>query len=319
MLKQEIEAERSKLIKPILGCECYVARRGHASKDGRADLSGWHLIVLAKNKIGYQNLIKIVSLSWTEGFYGRPRIDKEMLEKYHEGLIICSACLGGEIPKKIMAEDIEEAEKAVEWFKNIFGDDYYLELQRHKTNRLDANKSVYPLQVKVNEELLRIGEKLNVKVIATNDAHFVDEIDADAHDRLICLSTGKDFNDPNRMRYSKQEWLKTTHEMNELFSDLPEVLSNTLEIADKVEYYSIDSDALMPFFTIESSFGTEEDYKSRYSEKELTEEFGENAFHRLGGYDKVIRIKLESDYLAHLTFKGAEIRYPDMSPEIKKD
>lgn len=317
-LKNELSLEKLKLIKPILGCECYVARRGHTSKDGKVDLSGWHLIVLAKNKIGYQNLIKIVSLSWTDGFYGRPRIDKEMLEKYHEGLIICSACLGGEIPKKIMADDLNGAEEAIKWFKDLFGDDYYLELQRHKTNRLDANSSVYPLQVKVNEQLLLLANKMGVKTIATNDVHFVDEIDADAHDRLICLSTGKDFNDPNRMRYSKQEWLKTTREMNELFKDLPESLSNTLEIADKIEYYSIDSDALMPFFTIEASFGTEEDYKSRFSKEDLIVEFGEKVLDRLGGYDKVIRIKLESDYLSFLTFKGAEQRYPDMTQDIKE-
>lgn len=317
-IKEEIIKEEKKRIKPILGCECYVARRGYESKDGKQDLSGWHLIVLAKNKIGYKNLIKIVSKSWTHGFYGRPRIDKSLLEKYHEGLIVCSACLGGEIPKKIMKGDLEEAEEAVKWFKNIFGDDYYLELQRHNANRPDANKSVYPLQVQVNEQLIQLGKKLGVKIIATNDAHFVDEADADAHDRLICLSTGKDFNDPNRMRYTKQEWLKTTAEMNEVFKDLPEALANTVEIADKVEFYSIDSDALMPFFTIDSSFGTEEGYKEKYTPEALAQEFGEAAYKRLGGYDKVIRIKLESDYLAYLTYIGAEKKYPNMSPEIKE-
>lgn len=308
-VKVKIKEEESHKFKPIIGCECYVARRGRKLKEGRPDMSGWHLIVLAKNLKGYKNLIKMVSHSWTEGYYMRPRIDKDLLEKYHEGLIICSACLGGEIPKKIMAGDIEEAEKAVEWFKGIFGDDYYLELQRHKVNRPDANSEVYPLQVQVNEELIKIGKKLGVKVIASNDCHFVNEEDADAHDRLICLSTGKDFDDPKRMRYTKQEWLKTTAEMNELFGDIPEALTNTLEIADKVEYYSIDSDALMPFFTIDESFGTEEGYKTKYSEQALIEEFGDKAYHRLGGYEKVIRIKLESDYLRHLTMIGADKRY----------
>lgn len=308
-LEVSIKEESSHKFKPILGCECYVAKRGRRKKEGKPDMSGWHLIVLAKNLTGYKNLIKMVSHSWTEGYYMRPRIDKDLLQQYHEGLIICSACLGGEIPKKVMAGDMEEAEKAIMWFKNIFGDDYYLELQRHKTDRIDANKEVYPLQQKVNIELIKLGQKLGVKVIASNDCHFVNEEDADAHDRLICLSTGKDFDDPNRMRYTKQEWLKTRTEMNELFADVPEALANTIEIANKVEYYSIDSDALMPFFSIDPSFGTEEEYRNRYSERDLIEEFGNKEYYRLGGYDKVIRIKLESDYLRHLTMIGADKRY----------
>lgn len=318
-LKTKIKDEESHKFKPIIGCECYVARRSRHLKEGKPDMSGWHLVVLAKNLTGYKNLIKMVSHSWTEGFYMRPRIDKELLEKYHEGLILSTACLGGEISKKIMSGDIEEAEKAVQWFKSIFGDDYYLELQRHKTNRVDANQEAYPLQEKVNKELLRIGEKYGVKVIATNDVHFVDEEDADAHDRLICLSTGKDFDDPNRLKYTKQEWLKTTDEMAAIFADLPQVLANTAEIADKVEYYSIDSDALMPFFTIDESFGTEEGYKQKYKENDLIDEFGKKEYERLGGYDKVIRIKLEADYLKYLTMIGVEKRYgknPD--PEISE-
>lgn len=305
----KIKTEETSKFKPIIGCECYVAHRGRKLKEGKPDMSGWHLIVLAKNLQGYKNLIKMVSHSWTEGYYMRPRIDKELLVKYREGLIISSACLGGEIPKKIMAGNIEEAEKAVQWFKDLFGEDYYLELQRHKTNRPDANSEVYPLQQKVNVELINIAKRMGVKVIATNDVHFATEEDADAHDRLICLSTGKDFDDPNRMRYTKQEWLKLTADMNQLFADVPEALTNTLEIADKVEYYSIDNDALMPFFTIDESFGTEDDYKKKYSPDDLVKEFGDKAYHRLGGYDKVIRIKLESDYLHHLTMIGAKKRY----------
>lgn len=318
-LKEELETETNKLFKPIIGCECYVARRTRHLKEGKPDMSGWHLVVLAKNLKGYKNLIKIVSHSWTEGFYMRPRIDKDLLEQYREGLIVSSACLGGEIPKKIMAGDFAEVDKSIEWFKRVFGDDFYLELQRHKANRPDANSEVYPLQEKVNVELLKLGARHGVKVIATNDVHFVDEEDADAHDRLICLSTGKDFDDPNRMRYTKQEWLKTTAEMNRLFGDIPEVLSNTLEIADKVDYYSIDSDALMPFFPIDASFGTEEGYKQKYLESDLIQEFGVKEYGRLGGYEKVIRIKLEADYLAHLTYIGAEKRYgSDMSDDIKE-
>ncbi len=308
-LNKKLQEEESHLFKPILGCECYVAHRNRKLKEGKPDMSGWHLIVLAKNLQGYKNLIKMVSQSWTEGFYMRPRIDKELLEKYHEGLIISSACLGGEIPKKITRGEPQEVDEAIQWFKNLFGDDFYLELQRHKTSRPDANLEVYPLQERVNQELLKLSVKHNVKVIATNDVHFIGEEDSDAHDRLICLSTGKDLDDPKRMRYTKQEWLKTTAEMNELFKDIPHVLSNTLEIAEKVEYYSIDSDALMPFFDIDPSFGTETDYREKFTETDLITEFGDKEYHRLGGYDKVIRIKLEADYLKHLTMIGAVKRY----------
>ena len=318
-LKEKLATQKKNLFKPIIGCECYLARRDRFQQKDKVDASGWHLVVLAKNFKGYQNLIKIVSKSWTEGFYYRPRIDKELLEKYSEGLIISSACLGGEISRKIDNGEIEEAEEAVKWYKSVFGDDYYLELQRHKTNRPDADATTYVKQERVNIELIKIAKKLDVKVIATNDVHFVNEEDADAHDRLICLSTGRDFDDPNRMRYTKQEWLKTTAEMNQVFADMPEVLSNTLERAEEIEHYSIDHDELMPFSPIEDSFGTEEEYKTRYSEKDLKKEFGEKVFKRLGGYDKVVRIKLESDYLTHLTYIGAERRYgKDLSDDIKE-
>ena len=318
-LKERLVLEQKNLFKPIIGCECYLARRDRFSQKDKVDMSGWHLVVLAKNFKGYQNLIKIVSKSWTEGFYYRPRIDKELLEKYSEGLIVSSACLGGEISRKVDNGEIQEAEEAVKWYKSVFGDDYYLELQRHKTNRPDADATTYVKQERVNKELIKIAEKLDVKVIATNDVHFVNEEDADAHDRLICLSTGKNFDDENRMRYSKQEWLKTTAEMNQVFGDMPEVLSNTLEIAEKVEHYSIDHDALMPFFPIEASYGTEEEYRTRYNEEDLKKEFGLKVFKRLGGYEKIIRIKLESDYLAHLTYIGAKKRYGnDLTKEIKE-
>jgi len=312
------EAEK-KLFKPIVGCECYLARRDRFSQSEKVDGSGWHLIVLAKNLTGYKNLIKIVSRSWTEGFYYRPRIDKELLEKYSEGLIVTSACLGGEIARKVDSEQILEAEEAVLWYKKIFGDDYYLELQRHKTDRADADQTTYPKQERVNKELIRIAKKYNVKLIATNDVHFVNEEDADAHDRLICLSTGKDFDDPDRMRYTKQEWLKTTEEMNSIFSDIPEALTNTLEVANKVEFYSIDHAPLMPFYPIDPAFGTEESYRQQYPEEALRKEFGEETFHRLGGYDKVIRVKLEADYLTHLTKIGAQKRYGNNITEEIKD
>mgnify|MGYP000656519281 FL=1 len=215
---QRSKKRKKKIFKPIFGCECYCARNGRHSKlASQNDRSGWHLIVLAKNLNGYKNLIKMVSLSWTEGFYGRPRIDKELLEKYHEDLIICSACIGGEIPQHILNGRIDKAEESVLWFKNLFGEDYYLEIQRHETHDPNAAQDVYPHQVTANKAILELARKHNIKVIATNDVHFVNAEDAEAHDRLICLSTGKDLDDPNRMRYTKQEWMKTTAEMNTIF------------------------------------------------------------------------------------------------------
>lgn len=319
LLHEKLTAAKGRLFKPIVGCECYLARRGRFLQKEKIDGSGWHLIVLAKNLQGYKNLIKIVSKSWTEGFYYRPRIDKELLEQYHEGLIVSSACLGGEIPKKIDAGKLKEAEEAIQWYKGLFGADYYLELQRHKTDREGADLTTYPKQERVNRELIRLAEKYDIKLIATNDVHFTNEEDADAHDRLICLSTGKDLDDPDRMRYTKQEWLKTTEEMNRIFADLPEALTNTLEVADKVAFYSIDHAPLMPFYPIDPTFGTEALYKQKYSERALMDEFGEETFHRLGDYDKVIRIKLEADYLTHLTKRGATRRYgEERSEEIEE-
>lgn len=318
-LLQRLQETEKKLFKPIVGCECYLARRDRFSQSDKIDGSGWHLVVLAKNLTGYKNLVKMVSKSWTEGFYYRPRIDKELLEQHSQGLIVTSACLGGEISRKVDSGQISDAEEAVQWYKRVFGDDYYLELQRHKTDRPDADQTTYPKQERVNQELIRIARKYGVKLIATNDVHFVNEEDADAHDRLICLSTGKDFDDPDRMRYTKQEWLKTTAEMNQIFADIPEVLTNTLEVAEKVEFYSIDNPPLMPFYPIDPSFGTEEEYRKKYPEELLKQEFGEATFHRLGDYDKVIRVKLEADYLAYLTFQGARRRYgEELTEEIRE-
>jgi DNA polymerase-3 subunit alpha len=219
-----------------------------------------------------------------------------------------------------MAGNIQAAEEAILWFKSVFGDDYYLEIQRLKTDKEGADRTVYEKQKEVNAVILDLARKTNTKVIATNDVHFIEEEHGDAHDRLICLSTGKDLNDPNRMRYTKQEWFKTQEEMNAIFNDLPEVLANTLEIAEKVEFFDIDSHAIMPVFPIPESFGTEETYKSKYSEEALREEFNkedEKRFDKLGGYDKVIRIKLEADYLRELTLSKAGKHYGDpVPPEI---
>ncbi|MDR0892570.1 MAG: DNA polymerase III subunit alpha [Mediterranea sp.] len=326
------EAE-AKLFKPIIGCEMYVSRRGMDLREGKQDQSGYHLIVLAKNEQGYHNLIKLVSHAWTRGFYMRPRTERSELEKYHEGLIVSTACLGGEVPKRITAEQFAEAEEAIQWYKRVFGDDYYLELQRHKATVPRANHECYPMQLKVNKYLLEYAKKYDIKVICTNDVHFVDEENAEAHDRLICLSTGKDLDDPTRMLYTKQEWMKTREEMNELFADVPEALSNTLDILNKVEYYSIDHAPIMPTFAIPKEFGTEEEYRQRLSEKDLFDEFTQDEhgnvvlsekeandkIKRLGGYDKLYRIKLEGDYLAKLAFDGAKRIYGDpLSEEVEE-
>lgn len=302
-------------IKPILGCEIYVAARTIHDKKDKIDRSGHHLILLAKNKNGYKNLVKLVSVASNEGFYYKPRIDKNLLEKYSEGLIVTSACLGGEIPTLLMNNHIGDAEDAVRWYKKIFGDDYYLELQRHPSELPQQRIEVYDEQVKVNKMMVPLAKKLDVKVIATNDVHFTNAEDADAHDLLICLNTGKDVDDPSRMRYTKQEWFKTQSEMNELFADIPESLANTTEIVEKVEFYELDEAPIMPVFPIPPEFGTEEEFKIKYPEDELLKEFGNEPFHRLGGYEKVLRVKMESDYLRHLTFAGAEKRYGNPLPE----
>ena len=318
-LSEKIDEYKKNIFKPILGCECYCARYGIENKTSKDDLGGWHLILLAKNLKGYKNLIKLVSISWTEGFYRNPRIDKALLEKYHEDLIACSACLGGEISQLIMNGYKDKAEESILWFKNLFGNDYYIELQRHKTSNPNADRTTYQKQVEVNKILIELAQKHAIKLIATNDVHFVNEEDAEAHDRLICLSTNKDYEDPNRMRYSQQEWMKTTAEMNVIFQDMPDALTNTMEIADKVEFFSIDSDVRMPFFHIDPSFGTEASYKKKHTEFDLIEEFEENNYFRLGGYDKVIRIKLEADYLTHLTMERVPERYGNAIDEVLKE
>ncbi|MBQ9678655.1 MAG: DNA polymerase III subunit alpha [Prevotella sp.] len=314
--------------KPIFGCEMYVSRYGSKElRRGKEDMSGYHLIVLAKNYKGYKNLIKLVSNSWIDGYYMRPRTDRADLEKYHEGLIICSACIAGEVPHKILEGDIAGAREAIEWYRGVFGEDYYLELQRHEVTdpSIRANRETFPLQQKANKVLIELAQEYGIKLVCTNDAHFVDQENAEAHDHLLCMSTGKDLDDPTRMLYSKQEWFKTKEEMNAIFSDVPEALSNTLEILDKVEIYSLDHDPIMPFFPIPESFGTEEQWRQKFTEQQLYDEFtsdengenqlppeeGEKKIKKLGGYDKLYRIKFEADYLAELAYQGATKRYGD--------
>ena len=325
--KVNSKREEGDKFKPIIGCEMYVARNKMTEKKDKSD-NGYHLIVLAKNLKGYHNLVKLVSRAWTEGYYYKPRTDREDLEAHKEGLIVCSACLGGEVPQFIMHDELEKAEERVLWYKSVFGDDYYLELQRHQTFKENANREVYTEQCKVNDVLLQLARKHDIKVICTNDVHFTNEEDAEAHDRLICVSMQKTFSEP-RLHYTKQEWLKTPEQMQEIFKDIPEALINTQEIFNKVEFYSINHAPIMPFFDIPKEFGTEEEYRARLTEKDLFDEFtqdengnvvltpeeAQKKIDRLGGYDKLYRIKFEADYLAKLTMDGAKERYGDPVPE----
>jgi len=320
-----LKKEGKEPFKPIFGCEVYVAPRHKEDKDKNLDRRRYHLILLAKNANGYRNLIELVSRSWVDGFYNKPRTDHYDLEKYHEGIICCSACIAGEVPRAILNDDIEGARKAIEWYKSIFGDDYYLELQRHevKDPMQRANRETYPLQEKANKVLIELAKEYGVKLVCTNDCHFLDADYAEAHDHLLCLSTGKDLDDPSRMLYSKQEWFKTKEEMNEIFSDVPEALRNTCEILDKIETYDLESDPIMPFFPIPEDFGTEEEWRKKFSEQQLYDEFtsdengenqlpqedGEKKIKKLGGYDKIYRIKFEADYLAKLAYEGAQRIY----------
>ena len=296
--RQKIESLKKKIFKPIFGCEMYVAVKSLHEHVDKKD-TGRHLIVLAKNETGYHNLIKIVSQAWTEGFYSHPRTDKAALAAHSEGLIVCSACLGGEIPRLIQAGEIEEAEKQVQWFKNVFGEDYYIELQRHKTNKPGANRTTYEVQESVNPELIRIARKYNIKIVATNDVHFVNETDAEAHDRLICVSTNKNLTDETRMRYTKQEWMKTQAEMNEIFADLPEALTNTLEILDKVTTYSIDHKPILPNFPLPDGFTDNDDYLRYLTYEGAKRRWGENL-------DDVHRERLdfELDTIKNMGFPG---------------
>ena len=321
--------------KPIFGCEVYCARRDlHLKENNGIDKSGWHLILLAKNEVGYHNLVKIVSEAWVDGYYHRPRTDHKSIEKYHEGIIASSACLAGEIPRYVKRGQIEEAEKSIEWFKSIFGEDFYIELMRHevKNPMQKANRETFKEQKAIEPTLIELAHKHGVKIICTNDSHFVDEDNAEAHDRLLCLSTGRDLDDPDRMLYSKQEWFKTREEMNEVFQDIPEALSNTLEILEKVETYSIDHAPIMPFFAIPEEFGTEEEWRRKFTDEDIFNEFtrdengnvvlskedAEKKIKKLGGIDKLYRIKFEADYLKEITYQGARKLYGDPIPDDVK-
>ena len=327
-VKEFHDAAEKEGIKPILGCEVYVAGGSRFDKRGKDD-RGDHLILLAKNLEGYHNLSKIVSYAFTEGFYYRPRVDKELLRLYHDGIICCSACLGGELPQAIMRGDMQEARRVVEEFVSIFGEDYYLELQLHQSGIPRIDEQVYENQKKVNAVLLQLAAEYGVKYICSNDVHFIMADDAPAHDRLICLNTGRDLDDPNRMRYTWQEYLKSEEEMAALFPDHPEALATTAEIAGKVEEYSLEHKPLMPNFPIPDDFDVPLDQLKETFRKKIKDEAVLAEIDRCtDSLDEVVgrhpelsdqlTIAKQFRYLEHLTYKGAERRYGTLSDAVRK-
>jgi DNA polymerase III subunit alpha len=285
-------------IKPIIGCEIYVAKRSISEVNVKEDRSGDHLILLAKNLAGYKNLIKLISTAWIKGFYYKPRVDKELLAKYREGLIASSACLAGEIQDEILNGTISGAETALKSYLEIFAEDFYLEIQRHETYDADADRSAFPLQQKVIEAFKKLAEKYNVKIIATNDVHFINAEDAEAHDRLICINTAKDIDDPNRLRYSKQEYLKTWDEMHSIFRDVPEALENIEGLVSKIEKYKLDHDPIMPEFELPTGYTDKDEYLRFLTHKGAKERWGELS------KEQSDRIDFELDTIAKMGFPG---------------
>jgi len=285
-------------VKPIIGCEIYVAKRSIAEVTGKEDRSGDHLILLAKNLTGYKNLIKLISTAWIKGFYYKPRIDKELLAKYHEGLIASSACLAGEIQDEILNGSNSGAEAALKSYLDIFGEDFYLEMQRHETYDPNADRSAFPLQQKVIEAFKKLSVKYNVKLIATNDVHFINAEDAEAHDRLICINTAKDIDDPNRLRYSKQEYLKTEEEMRTIFSDVPEAIDNVAGLVSKIEKYKLDHDPIMPDFDLPEGYTDKDEYLRFLTYQGAKERWGTLTI------EYSDRIDFELDTIAKMGFPG---------------
>lgn len=297
-------------VKPIIGCEIYVSKGDHKVKEK----GYYHLILLAKNYNGYKNLMKIVSTGHIEGMYYKPRVSHEVIEKYHEDIICSSACMAGEIPRMILDGNIAGAEKAIEWHKRVFKDDYYLEVMLHKTEVPGLSLEVYEKEKEYDEVIFDLAEKHGVKVIATNDVHFVRKEDGPAHDRLICLTTNAYIDDIDRLRYTQQEYLKTEDEMAALFPDHPEVITNTLEICDKVENYTIDRGHVLPKFEIDKDFLDDIDtYLEKYKG---VIDAGRNDEK---GNDRGEEFRHSVAFLCHLCYKGAQERYGDVLDDVTAD
>ena len=319
-------------IKPILGCEAYVTSAADI-KIKEKDETRYHLILLAKNRVGYHNLVRLISTAHIDGFYNRPRISHQLLEQYHEGLICSSACIQGEVAYAIDNDNPGEAERIARWYQQLFGEDFYLEVMEHQSDKwadlnaaqradlhitqemIDNLQGIFRRQQKVTRHMIELGRKLGIPIIATNDVHFLDRDDDDSHDVLLCLSTGRKLSDVKRMFYTGAEWFKPADEMAKIFPDHPEFLANTLALAEKVEDYPLDSDPIMPKFGIPATFGTEESFQAKYSPEILESMYPKGRVEKLGGYDKVIRIQLEAEYLASLVWAGAKKRWGDPLPQ----
>ena len=293
-------AKKHPNVKPIIGCEIYVSKGDHRVKEK----GYYHLILLAKNYAGYLNLVKIVSEGHINGMYYKPRVSHEVIEKYHEGLICSSACMAGEVPRAILAHDDKAVEEAILWHKRVFGEDYYLEVMKHKTEVPGLDNDLYQKQCYYTDEIFKLAEKYGIKVIATNDAHFVNKEDGPVHDRLICLTTNAYIDDPDRLRYTQQEYIKTEEEMLSLFPDHPEALSNTLEVADKIEVYSIDRDPVLPVYEIDPAFMAHiDEYLEKYKDIIDAGRCDKHGTYRGDGFCHSVA------YLCHLTYQGAHQRY----------
>ena len=302
-------------VKPIIGCEIYVTRHyDHTLKD-TAHRSYYHLILLAKNYTGYKNLMKICSTGHIEGmYYGKPRVSHEIVEKHAEGLICCSACIAGEVPRAILAGDMAAAEKAIEWHKKLFGEDFYLEVQQHKTEIPGLSQEVYERQLIANEGIYELAAKTGTKIVATNDVHFTRKEDGPAHDRLICLTTNANLDDPDRLRYTQQEYLKSEEEMLDMFYKHPEAISNTLEVAEKIENFKIDKDPILPKFDLPAEFLADIDtYLNKY--KEIIDEGRYNK----DGSERGEEFCQSVAYLCHLTYEGAHWRYGETLSDVQAE
>ena len=333
-LKAFYDTCRKEGVKPILGCEAYITSTGDM-RSREKDENAHHLILHAKNLTGYHNLVKLISHAHIEGFYRHPRIDFKLLEKYHEGLHCSSACIFGEVAYWLDngehgGNNPDKAEEIAKKYHALFGNDYSLEVMLHPPGKGEGGANdfskgrlppsaiedfhqLYARQMHVNNAMFALGKKLGIRVVATNDVHFINQDDDDSHDVLLALSTGKKLSDGSRMIYTGQEYFKTEEEMRELFAGHAEAIDATNEIADMVEEYELDSDPIMPKYPIPESFGTEEEYARKYDEAALRAEFSK--FDRFKGIDKVRRIKLEADYLKHLVYEGAKVRWGDPVPE----
>jgi len=303
-------AKKHPSVKPIIGCEVYVSKGDHRVKEK----GYYHLILLAKNYEGYKNLVKIVSTAHIEGMYYRPRISHEVLEQYHEGLICSSACMAGEVPRAILAGDMQKVDEVIEWHKRVFGEDYYLEVMLHKTEVPGLSREVYDNQMAYNQVIFELAEKHHVKVVATNDVHFVRREDGPVHDRLICLTTNSFIDDPDRLRYTQQEFLKSEEEMLALFPDHPEALANTLEVLDKVESYTIDCDPILPVYEIDPEFMKDIDTQmEKYKAVIDAGRCDKKGNYRGDGFCHSVA------YLCHLTYLGAHERYGEELNDVQKE